>query len=204
MKARKRQLEILLQKIPPYPHPKPSMEQYQTPPSIASDVLFTAYGLGDIANKKVLDLGCGTGIFGIGASLLGAKEVVGIDIDKQCLEIAEQASKELSCKVKFVHSSISEFFEKVDTCMMNPPFGAQQANRNIDRSFIEKGVECAKVVYSLHLSKTTEFIKRFVHNLNASISFTKNYKFSIPHQFIFHVKEKKEFPVTLFRIVIQK
>jgi putative methylase len=200
MKARKQQLEIFLQKIPPYPHPKPFLEQYQTPPSIASDVLFIAYGLGDIVNKKVLDLGCGTGIFAIGASLLGAEEVVGVDIDKECLEIAEQASKELKCEVKFVHSSISEFFQKVDTCLMNPPFGAQKANRNIDRAFIKKGIESSKVIYSLHFSKTVDFIKKFLQSFGASTTFTKNYSFSIPHQFSFHLKEKKEVSVTLFRI----
>ncbi len=33
-------------------------------------------------NKTVLDMGCGTGILGMLASMLGAKEVVGIDIDE--------------------------------------------------------------------------------------------------------------------------
>lgn len=35
----------------------------------------------DIRGKRVLDMGCGTGILGIMASKVGAREVVGIDID---------------------------------------------------------------------------------------------------------------------------
>lgn len=37
---------------------------------------------GDIHNKRVLDMGCGTGILSIMASKVGALEVIGIDIDE--------------------------------------------------------------------------------------------------------------------------
>lgn len=40
----------------------------------------------DIANKKVLDMGCGTGILAILSSMLGAKKVTAIDIDKWSYE----------------------------------------------------------------------------------------------------------------------
>lgn len=40
----------------------------------------------EIEGKRVLDCGCGTGILGIVASLLGAKEVIGYDIDEWSVE----------------------------------------------------------------------------------------------------------------------
>lgn len=40
----------------------------------------------DCKDKRVMDMGCGTGILGILASFLGAKEVTGIDIDPWCVE----------------------------------------------------------------------------------------------------------------------
>lgn len=40
----------------------------------------------DFNNKRVLDMGCGTGILGILASIKGATEVIGIDIDTWCVE----------------------------------------------------------------------------------------------------------------------
>lgn len=44
----------------------------------------------DVKDKCVLDCGCGTGVLGIGASKLGAKEVVGYDIDEWCADNAKK------------------------------------------------------------------------------------------------------------------
>ena len=40
----------------------------------------------DVSNKTVMDMGCGTGILGIFASMLGAKTVVGIDNEVWAIE----------------------------------------------------------------------------------------------------------------------
>ncbi len=41
-----------------------------------------------LENASVLDMGCGSGILGIGALLLGAKDVLAVDIDKNAVDIA--------------------------------------------------------------------------------------------------------------------
>ena len=41
-------------------------------------------------NAKMLDIGCGSGILGIGAALLGASEVFGVDIDTTAVRIANE------------------------------------------------------------------------------------------------------------------
>ena len=43
----------------------------------------------DLGGKRVLDLGCGSGILGIGALLLGASQVVACDIDPNARQAAE-------------------------------------------------------------------------------------------------------------------
>ena len=68
--TRKKHLEMRLQSIPSHPKPKVGLEQYTTPSVIASDLLWNAFSLGDIENKNIVDLGCGTGVFAIGSSLL--------------------------------------------------------------------------------------------------------------------------------------
>lgn len=42
----------------------------------------------DLIGKTVVDFGCGSGILGIAALKLGAKRVIGIDIDPQALEVS--------------------------------------------------------------------------------------------------------------------
>src|SRR3989338_8422027 len=86
----KKQLEIILSKLKPIENPKPTLEQYTIPSNLAADILHFAYLSGDIEGKVVFDFGCGTGRLAIGALLLGAEEVVGIDNDYKVLETAEE------------------------------------------------------------------------------------------------------------------
>jgi len=43
-----------------------------------------------IAGRRVLDVGCGSGILSVGACLLGAKKVMAIDIDPIAVEVAKE------------------------------------------------------------------------------------------------------------------
>jgi len=74
---RKLDLERFLSEIEINPSPKASLEQYTISEHVAADMLYlAAYGNGDIVNKTVLDLGCGTGRLALGTAFLGAKMVV--------------------------------------------------------------------------------------------------------------------------------
>ncbi|MFT6746552.1 MAG: ribosomal protein L11 methyltransferase [Glaciecola sp.] len=52
-------------------------------------------------NKKVLDMGSGTGVLGILACKLQAKEVLGIDIEDWAVENAIENAKVNGCRIKF-------------------------------------------------------------------------------------------------------
>jgi putative methylase len=199
-KMKKKELEMILQKIPNIPKPSPTLEQYNTPASVAADILFNAYQ--DIANKKVADLGCGTGIFSIGAKMLGAKNVVGIDIDEKAVNAAKECSGKRGLKIDYRVMDVKDFDEKCDTVIQNPPFGAQ--TRHADRIFLQKALEIGSVVYTLHLSKTADFVRKFVDNLGGRVIFEKKYKFQIKHIFNFHKKKKAEFDVILLKVMVIK
>jgi putative methylase len=186
-----------LEKVPTHPQPDPKLEQYPTPSNIASDMLYFAHSLGDIQGKKVMDLGCGCGIFAIGAKLLGADCVIGMDIDEKAIDIARDFAQNMNLVVDFRVGEIKDFNEKGDTVLQNPPFGAQR--RHADRSFLEKAMTLSNVVYSLHLSETGEFIEKLGEKKNMDLTHTKEYNFIIKHTFDFHTKEKKNFEVTMFR-----
>jgi putative methylase len=198
---KKKELEIILQKVPAFEKPTPMFEQYLTPAGIAADIIFIAYQFGDIQDKIVFDLGCGTGIFAFGAAIVGAKKVFGFDIDKNSITQAKKYAEENNIHAKFLVEDVKDIKEKCDTILMNPPFGAQKSDRKADRKFIEKGFEIASVLYSLHLSKTIPFIEKMVSSMRGNINFSKNYVFPIKYTYEFHDKRVVNYDVTLLRIV---
>jgi putative methylase len=202
---KKRQLEMALQDIPPHQNPKVDLEQYSTPSVIAADVLWNAYSIGDLEGMKVVDLGCGTGIFTIGSSMMGARESVGIDVDNEAVSIAEAQALKIGVqdKVRFVTSDIRDFSESADTVIQNPPFGAQKAKRNeADRLFMVKALEIAPVVYSFHIHETEDFVTNFFKKEGANVSHVFHYTFPIPRTYDFHRKDKVNVKVVLLRVEI--
>ena len=201
---KKKELEILLQKVPIYDYPNPYIEQYMTPANIAADIILTAFGFGDIEDKKVIDLGCGTGIFSYGAFIANAKEVIGIDIDEKVIDIAKNFAKSNNLNIKYIVKNVKDIENKCDTILMNPPFGAQKSNRWADRGFLEKAFELSNVIYSLHLTKTIEFIEKMIASLDGEITFVKEYIFPIKHTYFFHKKKSLNCDVTLLRTLTKK
>lgn len=58
---------------------------------LAARMVYTAeFEFGDIEDRNVLDLGCGTGMLGIAASILGAGSVTGLDVDAGALRAAAE------------------------------------------------------------------------------------------------------------------
>lgn len=201
---KKKELEILLQKVPSFEKPVPHFEQYLTPAGIAADIIFTAHQFGDIENKTVIDLGCGTGIFSTGATLTGAEKVIGIDINEEAVKTARRYAKKNNLEIIFLVQDVKDLEIKCDTVIMNPPFGAQKSNLKADRKFIEKGFKISTVIYTIHLTKTVPFIEKMVSALNGKITYYKNYIFPIKHTFTFHEKKFVEYDVSLLRILTKR
>jgi putative methylase len=195
---KKKALEMKLQELQTYTY-SAKLEQYGTPTTIAADILHIAYSNGDIEERKVVDLGCGNGIFAIGAKLLGAKEVIGVEVDPNAMRVAESNMERMGVHVDLVESDIGNFSKPCDTVVQNPPFGAQKGQKHADMVFLKKAFEIAPVVYSLHLSKTQDFVMRNIEYCGATVTLTKSYKLLMPHTYPFHRKDRKDFEVTMVR-----
>lgn len=195
---KKKELERALQRVTPHTRPRPDLEQYSTPATIAADMLYTAHTFGDIEGREVVDLGCGSGILSIGAALLGAERVTGIDVDPQAIDDARRNVEEAGVKVELLNTDIRDADLRADTVIMNPPFGAQR--RNADRPFLETALRIAPRAYSLHNARTLGFLVGMIGAMDATIFFHKSYKFEIPHLFEFHDRKKKEIEVVLLCI----
>ena len=205
--TRKKHLEMRLQNIPSHPKPKVGLEQYTTPSVIASDLIWNAFGIGDIEDKNIVDLGCGTGIFAIGSALMGANSSIGVDIDEDSIQLARDVSEKLKIdNVEFIVSDIDEFNQSLnaDTLFQNPPFGSQRkADKGQDLKFVEKAIELdSKVLYSFHMASTEEFLIRFYEDNNLKITHIFRYEFPIPKIYEFHNKEKQIVNVIVIRAEI--
>ena len=205
--TRKKHLEMRLQSIPSHPKPKVSLEQYTTPSVIASDLIWNAFSLGDIEDKHIVDLGCGTGVFTIGPALMGADSAIGVDIDKDSIELALNVSNKLNVdNVEFIVSDIDWFDEvlNVDTIFQNPPFGSQRnAGKGQDLKFIQKAHDLnPNVLYSFHMASTEEFLIDYFEKNNFTVTHIFRYDFPIPKIYEFHSKEKQNVNVIVVRAVL--
>ena len=186
---RKRELEMILQQVRTFDEPDAALEQYMTPAVIAADMLFEAYRKGDIADLKVMDLGCGTGMLSIGSWFLNAGMVVGFDASEKALEIARMNAESLGAEIDLRLSDIRDVSEGADTIVMNPPFGCQKPHA--DRPFLEKALSLSDCVYSIHMAETLDFVESFCDKHDKSIFWRRTYKYEIPHLFSFHKRTKQ-------------
>ena len=205
--TRKKHLEMRLQNIPSHPKPKVNLEQYTTPSVIASDLVWNAYSLGDIEDKNVLDLGCGTGVFAIASALMGAKLAVGVDIDADSIDLAREVSNNLNVdNADFIESDVCDFNCScdVDTIFQNPPFGSQKkADKGQDIRFVKKAIGLSpKVLYSFHMASSQDFLINFYSENNLDITHIFRYNFPIPKIYEFHTKEKQNVNVIVIRALL--
>ena len=201
--VRRLDLERALQSVGIHPSPKASLEQYTIPVDVASEMLFlSAYVHDDIVGKIVADLGCGTGRLAIGAASLGARQSVGVDIDKPSVKLAKDSSMRLNLqgRTDWIVGDISVLHARFDTILQNPPFGVQK--KRADRKFLVTAIELGSRVYSLHKGGDSNraFIKSLIEKHGARVTGIYSMKLNIPRLFKFHTKPKHEVNVDLYRI----
>ena len=201
----KKELALILSRLKSFEKAKVEYEQYQTPSELAADALWHAYMEGNITGKKITDLGCGTGILGIGALALGAKRVVFVDADEEALKTAMEnllhAEKILKKKLnaKFENKDIIEYKGRSDVVIENPPFGVK--NPHIDKSFLQKAMKIANTIYSFHKIESKDFIERFARDNGFRVENITDIRFPLKAIFRFHRKKNYFVKTGLWKIV---
>ena len=70
-------------------------------------------------DRSVLDMGCGTGILGIGAKLLGFENVRAFDIDPDCIQGTRENSEINGVEIPVCEGSIADVWPECDIAVAN-------------------------------------------------------------------------------------
>ncbi len=193
-------LAVELSKLEVFQSPKPSLEQYPTDSEVAAEVLWSASMMGEIEGRTIADLGCGTGVLGIGALLLGAEKVFFIDTDTAALKVLSNNLRSLGIKKGFeiIDCDIKSFKKKVDVVIQNPPFGTRE--KHADRAFLETATSVADIVYSLHKTATAKFVNSFASDNGFEITHRFDFDFPMKQTLSHHKKKVHRIKVACFRL----
>lgn len=195
----KSRLAIQLSKLKTFSSPEILSEQYPTDSEIAADILWTAYMKGDIEGKEIADLGCGTGILGVGCLLLGARKAYFVDKDEKCLATASENLQGLQLKnYEMINSDISKITLKADVVVQNPPFGTKE--KHADRVFLMKAFDTAGVIYSIHKATSASFIEKLSSDNGFRVTNILRYSMPLKRSHAFHRRRIHRIEVACFRL----
>ena len=192
-----------LESLETFSSPKDYLEQYQTPPSVAGEMIHYISNNYTLKNYSIADLGCGTGILGISAALCGCENVFLFDIDEEALETAKSNIQNLGLedKIQIIQTDVNQlrqwnklnkFFDLVIT---NPPFGIRSEN-GADVEFLKTASYiCNNTIFSLHKFSTNNYLKKFYEK--NGITNIKSFKieYNLPKTYKFHKKKEKNIEV---------
>jgi putative methylase len=193
-----KELAVRLSKLAVFQAPKRHLEQYSTDSNIAASMLWDAYMHNDIAQKIIADLGSGTGILGIGALLLGARHVHFIERDADAIAILRENLSGFSDDYSIFHGDATTFAMRVDVVIQNPPFGAQI--RHADTAFLEKAIEIAPVIYTVHNHVTVPYLRTWIDHHGLHITHERTHTFPLRRSMQHHQKKLQEIRVVTLRI----
>ena len=205
----KSRLAVLLSKLKGFEIGKvrEKLEQYQTDPEIAAEIVWFASFNKDISRKVTVDLGCGTGVLGIGALVMGAKQVIFVDIDEKVVETVKQnlafVEKELdidlSKKAVFIVEDIKKFnIKNIDLVLQNPPFGIKI--KHADKVFLDKATEIGPIIYSFHKIESKKFIDGFSKEKGYKITHFWSFDFPLKMTIEHHRKRIHRIKVGCWRL----
>ncbi|MDP3732958.1 MAG: METTL5 family protein, partial [Candidatus Daviesbacteria bacterium] len=199
----KKALAVLLSRLEGFNEPKVMAEQYATDSEVAAEVLWGAFMKGDIGKVSV-DLGCGTGILGIGLLALGAERVYFVDSDEKVLETAKKNVSNMKSEgyiggeAVFKLQDINDFNEKADLIVQNPPFGVKV--KHMDKVFLKKAFEISRLVYSFHKSEGKGFVEAFSRDNGFKITDVFGFEFPLKATMNYHTRRIRRIGVSCFRI----
>ncbi len=198
-RGRLRDLELLVQGVEGYSNPKRELEQYVTDANLVAVAVWDAFMRGLIREKRALDLGCGTGRFAIASALMGARQAVCLDIDRDALRDARKNAERLGVEVDFVNADATRppFRNGAfDVVFQNPPFGIW-SRRGIDVEFLRSALLLGRVVYTIHKLPTLDYVRKKAAESGGRLEVLDTAVINIPPMYEHHMKRLHKVEVFL-------
>ena len=210
----RRELAIFLSSLKGFDNPNPRLEQHPSDGDVAAKLIWQAYHQGNLFEKNIIDMGCGTGILGIGALMLGAKHVEFIDIDAGVYSTLKENLKSLTDNWEiniegrwtFVNANVAncpitiQDSDSQVTVLMNPPFGTKI--KHADKTFLESAMRRGNIIYTMHKTTTKDFIKSFCKTNKLNIFWEEETTCLLANTMKGHKKKVERIDVSLFGIKI--
>ena len=202
---RPKHLAIELSKLQPHPCTSVELEQYVTEGDLAAYWILGIDQVDGVEGKRILDLGAGNGVLGLGCLLLGAQHVTLVEADPQVVERAKANAEALSLRCQGTAEVIQEHISLEterpeiipDIVVMNPPWGVQTPKA--DRPLLEYAFSLeAPVVHVLHSAKS-KHLQALGRELGYESEAMLETEFRLPPTYLHHTKKKATTTVRCWR-----
>jgi predicted RNA methylase len=156
---RVRRLAMMLSGLEQLQCPSAELEQYTTDGDLAARWLTDISTFGDLNQEsRVVDLGSGNGILGLGALALGARSAILIDADKSACDVSQSNAEKMgfidSATVIQARIGIDPIgLDSADLVISNPPWGRQSPKA--DRPFLDEVLSNRLPTHLMHSAEAS-------------------------------------------------
>jgi 2-polyprenyl-3-methyl-5-hydroxy-6-metoxy-1,4-benzoquinol methylase len=139
------------------------------------------------STKRILDIGCGTGLHDIELSKLGY-DVVGIDISEDMINVARSNAAKAGCKVDFLKDvnkqfSLEEKFDTVISLFHVMSYQTTMEQRNEIFSLVEKSLKMGGIfIFDFWYAPAVDFLKIESRSKSTIVNGEKVSKFVEPKE----------------------
>ena len=179
------------------------LEQYVTHGDLAARWLMDIHSFGDMQEGcKVVDLGSGNGVIGLGSLSLGASMAILVEADRMALEIARKNAEQMGVldSVQIIQSTLgidSTNIDSADLIISNPPWGRQSPKA--DRPFFD-AILSSKIVSHVMHSAEAIHIEPIFEEHGWSVERYGEADFALPAEFSHHSRRRSKTRAAFWRL----